>query len=170
MESLWNAADAYLATQFLANLGRSGLYGTLQVQEVYVWAQTEPAEWSKLETPFQVVMGQRSTARPAGHDGSTVLKMEMEYPYTVLSVVTGDRTTATRDAKILAHRVERLLSSLRFDGIVAEDGSKASRPRRGSAGAMYATQIELIPRGSHNQPDAKYGVAVTVFSLNGITA
>lgn len=168
-ESLWNTVDDYLKTQLLAHLGDGGDYATLTVQNAYIWAQTDPSEWNQIGTPFQVVMSYQSRAQAAGHDGSSTIKREQEYLATILSVVDGDAETATANAKTLAGRVEKLLASLSWAGVTATDGSKASRPKRGSRGAMFATQVELYPRPSNTLPGQKWGVAVTAFSVPGIT-
>lgn len=167
-ESIWNVGDEYLKAQLLTHLGEGGDYTTLPVQAVYVWAQTDISEWINLATPFQVVMSYQSRALPAGHDGESAIKREQEYMVTVLSVVEGNAEAATQNAKILAHRVEKLLATLTY-GLTSDDGSRISRPRRGSRGAMFATQIELYPRSSHTQPNHKYGVAVTQFTIPGLT-
>lgn len=167
-ESLWVAVDTYLKEQLLAELGSAGDYSTLQVQNVYVWAQTHPSEWANLQTPFQVIMSFDSSAVPAGHDGESTIKRQQSYQVVVLSVVDGTAENATRDAKILAHRTEKLLATLRWAGITADDGSKASRPRAGNRN-LLATGIELYPRPSSSQPDSRYGVAVTAFTVTGLT-
>ena len=163
MESLWGVVDDYLQTELLARLGAAD---SLPVQAVYVWAQTDPSEWTSLPTPFLVIMSYQSRAVPAGHDGGPP-KREQEYLVTVLSVVEGTSAVATQNAKILAHRVEKTLASLPY-GLEAADGSRASRPRRGTNGALFTTRVELYPRPSQ-QPNQKYGVAVTAFTVPGIT-
>lgn len=165
-ESLWNAIDDHLKDNLLSTMGEHGIYPDLAIQSVQILATTDVSDWANMICPFQVIMSYQSRAVPAGHAGTDSRPREMEYLTTILSVVEGTPEECTRNARILAWRTEKLLAALRFN-IAVTDGSKASSPKSGSRGALFATQVELYPKQSHAKSNLKYGVAVTGFSVPG---
>jgi hypothetical protein len=169
MESLWNALDDYLATQLLAALGSAGSYATLRITQVDKLAQVDVQDWTKsYAAPFQIVMSFQSRAVAAGHDGSSTIKRDVEYSVVVISVCEGTPADATRDAKILVHRTEKLLATLNFAGVAATDGSLLRGRPRGSS-SMFASVVELFPHPSQNRANLRYGVGTTAFSITGLT-
>lgn len=168
-ESLWNSLDDYLAAQLLAGMGSAGSYTTLVVTQVDKLAQVDVQDWTKNYTaPFQIVMSFQSRAVAAGHDGSSTIKRDVEYSVVVINVCEGAPAVATRDAKILVHRTEKLLATLNFAGVSADDGSLLRGRPRGS-NSMFASVVELFPHPSQNRSNLRYGVGTTAFSIQGLT-
>lgn len=168
-ESLWLAGDDYLATQVLAALGASGDYTTLIIKDVHKWAQFDVPDFKDILLPASIIVSYDSAARPAGHDGSATIKRENTYYYALVSVVEGTKQDATRDAKILAWRQEALLSTLRFQGVTADDGSKIGRVISTRDSNMFRTNVALWSKPT-SKSDSVYGLAITAFALTGVTA
>lgn len=169
-ESLWVGLDDYLAAQLLTGMGSASAYTTLVITEVATLAQIDVQDWSKLYTaPFQIVMSFQSRSQPAGHDGSSTVKRDVEYLVTVVNVVEGTPSVATMNAKILIHRTEKLLSTLSFAGVTADDGSLLRGRPKGNGGRMFMSDVELFQRPSNSQSNLRYGVGITAFSIAGLT-
>lgn len=168
-ESLWNALDTYLATQLLSAMGQASAYETLVITQVETAPVWDPQEWAKNYTvPFLIVASYEARSEVAGHDGGAMLKRNVEYGVTVISVVEGTPAIAKASAGILIHRVEKVLSGLTFAGVTADDGSLLRGRPRSANGRLFASTIEIWPRPSHNQPNYRYGVGITAFTVAGM--
>lgn len=166
-ESLWNAADDYLAAQMLAALGSGGDYEDLLLTSVQQWAQFDVPDFKGVTLPFGIVMSYRSNAESAGHDGSATIKSDNTYLVAAICVVDGTKAQATRDAKTLVWRMEQLFKTLRFQGVTTDNGSKASRIIRGQGGGLFRSEIDLWSKPT-SQADSVYGLGVTAFAVSGI--
>ncbi len=168
-ESLWNALDEYLAAQLLAGLGIASDYETLVITQVETSPIWDPQDWAKLYTaPFLIVATFASRSAVAGHDGSETIKRDTEYAVSLLSVTEGDPKTAKRNSAILIGRVEKLLSTIRFDGVTTTGGSLLRGRPRNANGRMFESNIEIWPHPSHSQPNYRYGVGITAFTAAGL--
>ena len=167
-ESLWNALDDYLAAQLLAGLGNASSYTTLKITQVETAPIYDPQDWLKLYTvPFLIVATYTARSVVAGHDGGAMTKRDTEYGVTVASVTEGTPAQAKQNAAILVHRVEKLLAGLTFAGVTADDGSLLRGRPRGANGRLFESSIEIWQRPSANQPNLRYGVGITAFTVAG---
>lgn len=167
-ESLWNAADDYLATQILANMGSAGSYTTLKLASVEKWAQFDVIDFQGMTTPFGIVMSYRNNSVPAGHSGESRIQTNETYDVVICLVTDGTRSTATANAKTLAWRLTKFVRGLRITGLTSDDGSKIDRVIRGD-GNMFAAQINLWDKPSSMNADSVYGMAAIAFRLQGTT-
>lgn len=168
-ESLWNALDDYLAAQLLAGLGSSSGFSTLKITQVETAPIYDPQEWTqRYTTPFLIVTTYSARSVVSGHDGGSTIKRDTEYGVTVASVCDGAPAEAKRNAAILVHRVERLLSTMTFAGATADNGSLLRGRPRAANGRMFESSIEIWPRPSNSQPNLRYGVGITAFTVMGM--
>lgn len=168
-ESLWNALDTYLSTQLLAEMGQASAYEALVITQVETAPIWDPQDWAKNYTaPFLIVASYEARSEVAGHDGGAMLKRNVEYGVTVVGVTEGTPAVAKADAATLIHRVEKVLSSLTFAGVTADDGSLLRGRPRSANGRLFASTIEIWPRPSHSQANIRYGVGVTAFTVAGM--
>lgn len=171
-ESLWNAAEEYLAAQILAGMGTGSDYTTLQMRAVKRWAQFDTPELDKLGNenllPATILTSFRSTAVPAGHSGPGTLNRQNTYFVVVAGVTKGSREQATADAKTIIWRYEDLFATLRFSGVAADDGSKASRIISSQETTLFRSEVALWPIPS-SQADMVYGLGIVAFAVTGVT-
>ena len=167
-ESLWNAADDYLATQILANMGSAGSYTTLKLTSVEKWARFDPIDFRNITTPFAVIVSYRNEVVPAGHSSESRSQTNDTFSISVLLVTEGTLSVATTNAKILAWRLQKFLRELRITGLTSDDGSKVDRLVRGDK-SMFVTEIALWDKPSTINSDSVYGIAEVAFRLQGIT-
>lgn len=168
-ESLWNALDDYLATQLLAGLGSASDYTTLVVTHVETAPIYDPQDWIKLYTvPFLIVTTYTARSVISGHDGGTTIKRDTEYAVTIVSVTEGTPAEAKQNAATMVHRVERLLSTLTFAGVTSDNGSLLRGRPRSANGRLFESSIEIWPRPSNSQPNLRYGVGITAFTVAGL--
>ena len=169
MESLWNALDDYLAAQLLAAMGSAGSYTTLIIAETEASALIDVQDWPKeFTTPFQIVESVDSISTLAGHDGGNTVKRAVDYSVRILSVCDGTRVVATRNAKTLIWRTEKLLATLNFATVRANDGS-ALRGRPRGENRIFSSGVKLFPHPSNSRPGLYHGVDVTDFSITRMT-
>ncbi len=166
-ESLWNACDDYLAAQMLATLGAAGDYNNLLLTSVQQWAQFDVPDFAKQTLPFGVISSYSGLSVPAGHSGTESIPMKNTYTFAAICVVEGTKAQATKDAKTLVWRMEKLFKTLRFQGVESADGSKASPVIRADNGAMFRPQVALWDKPTVKS-DSVYGLGIVAFAVSGI--
>lgn len=166
-ESLWNACDDYLAAQMLAALGSAGSYTTLKITSVQQWAQFDVPNFAKQTLPFGIISSYSGLSAPAGHSGTESIPTKNTYTVAAICVCEGTRAQATKDAKTMIWRMEKLFKTLRFQGVTSDDGSKASSVVRADNGAMFRPQVALWDKPS-SQSDSVYGLGIVAFAVSGI--
>lgn len=165
-ESLWNAGEAYLKTQILADMGAAGDYTTLVLDSTYIWGKWGVEELEKLTLPVCIITSYRGLANQAGHSGSSRIQTNDQYSVIVSFVCGGTREAATINAKTLLWRGLKLFRTLRFAGISADDGSKLDRVIHGDA--MFRYGVDIWPKPS-STADSVYGLSYIDFDLRGTT-
>lgn len=168
-ESLWNAAEEYLATQLLSGMGPASSYADLKLTTVKRWAQFDVANFKNCVLPFGIIMSFDGRAQAAGVDGSATIKRVNGYTAAIICVTDGTREQATIDAKTLEWRTANLLSTLRFGTVTADDGSKMSKVISAGEGQMFRSNISLWDKPTTNA-DLVYGLSAVYFTLIGNTA
>jgi len=167
-ESLWNAAEEYLAEQLFAGMGPASSYATLKLTSVKRWAQFDAVDFKGCTLPFGIIMSFDGRAQAGGVDGSAAIRRVNAYTAAVICVTDGTREQATIDAKTLEWRTAHLLSTLRFGAVTAADGSKLSRVISAGDGQMFRSNINLWDKPT-SQADSVYGISAVYFTLTGNT-
>jgi len=168
-ESLWNAAEEYLATQLLTGMGPASSYSSLKLTAVKRWAQFDVVNFKNCALPFGIIMSFDGRAQAAGVDGSTTIKRVNAYTTAIICVTDGTREQATIDAKTPEWRTANLLATLRFGTVTAADGSKLSKVISAGEGQMFRSNISLWDKQT-SQSDSVYGISAVYFTLIGNTA
>lgn len=168
-ESLWNAVDTYVAANLSLDMAAGGSYTTLVLQSVNTWAVFDAMDFEGKAFPFAVVSSRDGDAQPAGHIGSTRTITDEVYNVIITLVCEGTKASATADAKTLLWRTLKLLRTLRFSGISADDGSVVQSVIRPERGPMFRFGADLYSRPTVSA-DSVYGVSWVLFSVRGTTA
>lgn len=168
-ESLWNAVDSYVATNLSTDMAAGGTYTTHVLQSVNTWAFFDTIDFEGMDLPFAIITSRNGDAQPAGHIGSTRTITDEVYNVIITLVCEGTKATATVDAKTLLWRAMKLMRTLRFKGISADDGSAVQSVVRPENGPIFRFGVDLYSRPTVSA-DKVYGVSWIVFGVRGTTA
>jgi hypothetical protein len=155
-ESLWVDLDAWQVARLENALVG---FGTLNIQTVRANAVRDPQDWNNPDYwsfPAILVYNDAERRQVGDHgDGSPHYKKT--YPYFWIAIVTGDRDTAQRDAKLLAKRLEtaaRAITNAVSDLPADDSGENLRDVTLGNT--LYATWRR---QNSQDVADAWWGVA-----------
>lgn len=156
-EALWVDLDNLLVTQITAQMGTSSPYATYQVKTVVAHPLHSVRDWEGWDLPAVVVLGARVERQPGAHD-SNGPHYDKRYPYGLVAIVEGTRTTATLAAKTLEKRLEIVCKSLSFTGIAGTDGERVQK-------AILQATPPLVLHPKPNCEDTYYAVIAPLLEI-----
>lgn len=156
-EALWVDLDTLLVTQITAQMGTSSPYATYQVKTVVAHPLHSVRDWEGWDLPAVVVLGARVERQPGAHD-SNGPHYDKRYPYGLVAICEGTRTTATMGAKLLEKRLEIVCKGLTFTGMVGSDGERVQK-------AILQATPPLVLHPKPNCEDTYYAVIAPLLEI-----